>query len=515
MTAGEPERRGELADRGERGLGGATSTRSAGRPATEHRPRTSTRRITPLFERSYDAVGFFGHAAETTGDLAPHPEDPEGRERGRQQHRLQGAGGDGDGFLNSWGASVDVRPEYRPRLDDASAGPAAEGRSLRRSAIPLFAESTPSTPSAYTLSQLRIDPRRRTREQAAPPRPDRRSPGSATTAGSTRPTCPTRVLPEGECKCPPGTEGQPAARAAARKPILASSPSPAGSAGAARTVTACRSTSTARRRRRTHRRRRRRPADRRRRRWRRRRRLRRAAAARSNGDPHLTTFDGVATTSRPPASSRSSLAARRPRGAGPRRSRTRARRVVDQHGGRDARRPRPGRRLPGLAARGPRQRQLARLAARAARRSAAAGRSARSGRAEVEVRWPDGSLVPRLVGRAVGGRAASFKPVEARGAESSPGLLGDFDGNGGERLRAPAPARKLSRAPYGRAQRATGALPHLRRQLAHPPGESLFDYARGQIDADVHEAPVPDPALACRPTCRRPSAAAPRRSAAG
>lgn len=63
---------------------------------------------TPLFQRSYDAIGFWGHAQDTTGAL--WKQLPAILASGKDDFTsFSTAGGDDDAFLDSWGSSI-VRP---------------------------------------------------------------------------------------------------------------------------------------------------------------------------------------------------------------------------------------------------------------------------------------------------------------------------------------------------------------------------------------------------------------------
>jgi VWD domain-containing protein len=162
----------------------------------------------PLFSRSYDAVGFWGHLEESTGDLFPRMPAILRAALSGNEAAYAAAGADAQHFLQNWGSSaLDLRPlganwtMRRPIVPPSFLAPEATPLSVSRSlveaapyAVAHYQILVGNYPPKKPLIHFRITPFGHLGNQG----------GLDTTALSDAWFC----LRE-QCKCPEGTEGDP------------------------------------------------------------------------------------------------------------------------------------------------------------------------------------------------------------------------------------------------------------------------------------------------------------------
>jgi hypothetical protein len=162
-----------------------------------------------LFARSYDAVGFFGHAEEATGDLWPRVKGillaPD------HETSYSVAGGYSPQFLNTWGSSTFTESELGP--DWTFTDPIAPSPSWVATSVPLIGDDVVGTGThafqRYTLdltAMRQIDPNKLLLHIV-------RHRGWARLANKefdlTNVTDDWFWLGPGSAECPAGTEGEP------------------------------------------------------------------------------------------------------------------------------------------------------------------------------------------------------------------------------------------------------------------------------------------------------------------
>ena len=107
----------------------------------------------PLFERVYDAAGFFGHLEDSTGDLWPRI--PGILQQLTSPGNVSAAGADTSTFLNSWSASTYNEPDLG--FDWTMTLPLLIPKDVMPSTVPIF-QDTSVKAEPYTFARFEIDP---------------------------------------------------------------------------------------------------------------------------------------------------------------------------------------------------------------------------------------------------------------------------------------------------------------------------------------------------------------------
>jgi len=190
---------------------------------------------TPLFSRSYDAEGFFGHVQEVYGNLWSRL--PAVLTAGDNEAVYRTAGGGEQRFLDNWASGVLVIPQYGLNWMVRSPVEAPEGSGCPPAPLPLPPGGTPVRAGPYLLSLYEVDP-----AGADPDTPllHLRVPKSARFSDRSFDTTSLQdawFCLVGDCMCPEGEEGSPPpAVKIARDAFLGISGGPDGVDGTASVV---------------------------------------------------------------------------------------------------------------------------------------------------------------------------------------------------------------------------------------------------------------------------------------
>ena len=160
-----------------------------------------------LFSRSYDAEGFFGHVQDVYGNLWAHM--PGILTAGGNEAVYKEAGGTEATFLESWASSALVVPQIGLNWVINSPVKAPEGAGCVSSPLTLSPGGTQMDAPSYLLSLYDVDPATASEEY---PLLHLQVPKSARFADGTFDTTGLKdawFCLRQECKCPEGQEGQP------------------------------------------------------------------------------------------------------------------------------------------------------------------------------------------------------------------------------------------------------------------------------------------------------------------